>query len=197
MAPRRNRPRRHTPPTLSSALDLRRDETRSGHPCCASILYFFPMKGRNRVGPDGGERNGRKLWRLGRVEKLSQRGYLARASPPRDLCFFLRFHRIRTEQKHASKQRAMARWLPILGNNFIVAEKEKEKKITADDGLHGSSIWTMSVRKKRKTYVRCSFFIAQWLEDYYISRYNFACNWKSLFQPSFTTFKINNYDCQD
>lgn len=39
--------------------------------------------------------------------------------------------------------------------------KKKKKKITADDGLHGSSIWTMSVRKKRKTYVRCSFFIAQ------------------------------------
>lgn len=156
MAPRRNRPRRHTPPTLSSALDLRRDETRSGHPCCASILYFFPMKGRNRVGPDGGERNGRKLWRLGRVEKLSQRGYLARASPPRDLCFFLRFHRIRTEQKHASKQRAMARWLPILGNNFIVAE-EKEKK-------NNRGWWTTwivdldDVRAEEKKNVRALFF---------------------------------------
>lgn len=47
--PKSSSPTHASNPFSRTRLAARRDA--SGHPCCASILYFFPMKGGNGVGP--------------------------------------------------------------------------------------------------------------------------------------------------
>lgn len=95
--------------------------------------------------------------------------------PPPEI-FAVLFPRIRTEQKHAGKQRHLD--CPFLETT---SSRWKRKKVTADDGLHGSSIWIMFAWKKKEKNVLALFFFIAKIVLYFT---------ESLFQSSLMLLKL-------
>lgn len=152
MAPRRNRPRRHI-----------RLQPFPRHSTCGAtgrevairvaLPFYISFRWKGEIEWVQEEKGTAESFEDSAALKSCLKEATLLLPPPEIFAvLFPRFHRIRTEQKHAGKQRHLD--CPFLETT---SSRWKRKKVTADDGLHGSSIWIMFAWKKKEKNVRCSF----------------------------------------